>query len=71
MFVIAIILAETNINGALRKVHATIALAIYENTCKIFGIVDVRLLTKSISKAYCVAKTKTVGAEGNVPYKKP
>lgn len=31
VFVIVIILAETNINGALIKVQATIALAIYKS----------------------------------------
>lgn len=29
------------------------------------------ILTKSVSRLYCVEKTKTAGAVGKVPYKKP
>lgn len=31
----------------------------------------VYLLTRSTFEAYCVANTKTPGADGNVPYKNP
>lgn len=67
--VIVIIFAETNIKGALMKVQATIAVAIYEvNLMPQESIIkSYRKLTKSTSIRYWVAKTNTPGAVGKVP----